>query len=133
MQTVPLYAAERSAVESELRDLEHLADWMDTRFRVPGTGIRFGLDGLLGLMPGIGDGVVALPALYAVAKARALGAPTHLQARMVGNILVDLVIGAVPLVGDIFDVGFKANTRNVRLLREHFGLTQHRPAAERSA
>ena len=121
MQTAPVRTSERTAIESELRDLERLADWMDTRFRIPGTEIRFGLDGLLGLVPGIGDGVLALPALYVVARARGMGAPTHLQARMAGNVLLDLLIGAVPLVGDVFDVGFKANTRNVRLLREHIG------------
>ena len=122
MQTAPLHRAERTALESELKDLERLADWMETRFRVPGTEMRFGLDGLLGLVPGIGDGVTALPALYVVARARGLGAPRHVQARMVGNVLLDLLIGAVPLVGDLFDFGFKASTRNVRLLREHFRL-----------
>jgi Domain of unknown function (DUF4112) len=129
MRTAPLQTAERAAIESELHDLERLADWMDTRFRVPGTQIRFGLDGLLGLVPGIGDGVLALPALYIIGRARGLGVPTHVQARMAGNVVLDLLIGAVPLAGDLFDVGFKANTRNVRLLREHFGLPP-RPAAE---
>ena len=115
-------AAERTAIESELRDLEWIAHWMDTRFRLPGTEIRFGLDGLLGLVPGIGDGVLALPAVYLIARARAMGVPTHVQARMAGNVVLDLLIGAVPLVGDLFDFGYKANTRNVRLVREHFGL-----------
>ena len=121
MQTAQPETAERAAIESELRDLERLADWMDTRFRLPGTEFRFGLDGLFGLVPGIGDGVLALPALYVVARARGMGAPGHLQARMVGNVAIDLLIGAVPLVGDLFDFGFKANTRSVMLLREHFG------------
>jgi hypothetical protein len=122
MPAAPLETAERAALESELRDLERVADWMDTRFKIPGTEIRFGLDGLLGLVPGIGDGVLALPALYLIARARGMGAPTHVQARMAGNVVLDLLIGAVPLVGDLFDIGYKANTRNVRLLREHFGL-----------
>lgn len=124
MPSATIDPVERSTIDSELRDLERLADWMDTRFRLPGTNYRFGLDGLLGLVPGIGDGVVALPAIYLIARARGIGAPTHLQARMAGNVLLDVVIGAVPLVGDLFDFGFKANTRNVKLLREHFGVPE---------
>lgn len=127
MQTAKPHRADPAAIETELRNLERFADWMDSRFRVPGTELRFGLDGLLGLVPGIGDSVTALPAAYLIMRARAIGAPPHLQARMVGNVLMDLLIGAVPVVGDLFDFGFKANRRNVRLLREHFGSPAHRP------
>lgn len=126
---MPLQTTERTAIASELRNLERLAHWMDTRFRVPGTGIRFGLDGLIGLVPGIGDGVMALPAIYLILRARGMGVPGHVQARMAGNVLIDVLIGAVPLVGDVADVGFKANTRNVRLLRDHFGVAEHRASA----
>ena len=126
MQTATSQTADSAAIEAELRNLERVANWMDSRFRIPGTELRFGLDGLLGLLPGVGDGVTALPAAYIVMRARAIGAPPHIQARMVGNVLMDLLIGALPLVGDLFDFGFKANRRNVRLLREHFG-TQQRP------
>ncbi len=126
MQATSLHT-ERNAIEAELRHLEQVADWMDTRFRVPGTEFRFGLDGLLGLVPGIGDGVTALPALYIIARARSIGAPTHVQARMVGNMLIDLLVGAVPLVGDLFDVGFKANRRNIKLLRQHLDLPAQPP------
>ena len=121
------HIADDEAIEAELRRLESFADWMDSRFRIPGTEFRFGLDGLLGLLPGVGDSVTALPAAYIVMRARAIGAPAHLQARMVGNVLLDLLIGAVPLVGDLFDFGFKANRRNVNLLREHFR-TRGQPA-----
>lgn len=127
MQTASPHIANRPAIEAELLHLERLADWMDSRFRVPGTELRFGLDGLLGFVPGIGDSVTALPAAYLIMRARAIGAPPHLQARMVGNVLMDLLIGALPLVGDLFDFGFKANRRNVGLLREHFGPTVDRP------
>lgn len=113
---------ERAAIRSELRRLELLAQWMDARFRIPGTRVRFGADSLLGLVPGVGDGAAALPALYLVARANKIGAPMHLQARMAGNVALDLLLGVVPLVGDIVDVGFKANMRNVALLREHFGV-----------
>ena len=100
-----------------MADLERLAELLDARFLIPGTGIRFGLDSLIGLIPGVGDTATALIGLYIVARARALGASRWTRARMVGNILVDAVIGAVPLLGDAFDVAYKANLRNIRLLR----------------
>lgn len=105
--------------EEEIRRLENLADWMDSRFRLPGTNIRFGLDSLLGLIPGLGDGVLALPSAYVVLAAHRLGVSPLVLARMAGNVGIDMVIGAVPVLGDLFDVGFKANRRNVALLRRH--------------
>ncbi len=113
--------ADRAEVHAEIERLEKLAYLMDRRFRIPFTPIRLGVDGLVGLVPGIGDAATLVPALYLVARARSLGAPSHLQGRMAANVLFDLLIGAVPVVGDLLDVGFKANTRNVRMLREHFG------------
>lgn len=98
--------------------LKRFANLMDSRFQVPGTGIRFGLDPLLGLIPGIGDGATALASFWIVYQARELGASIGLVARMLGNIAVDFVVGAVPLLGDLFDVSFKANRRNVALLEE---------------
>lgn len=100
----------------ELARLESLADWLDTRFRIPGTSIRFGLDGLIGLVPGLGDLAMLAPAFYLIARAAGLGAPLHVLARMLINTSLDLVIGAIPVVGDIFDVAFKANRRNTALL-----------------
>jgi hypothetical protein len=105
--------------EEEIRRLENLADWMDSRFRLPGTNIRFGLDSLLGLIPGLGDGVLALPSAYVVLAAHRLGVSPLVLARMAGNVGIDMVIGAIPVLGDLFDVGFKANRRNVALLRRH--------------
>lgn len=102
--------------ERELRHLETLADWLDTRFRIPGTSIRFGLDGLVGLIPGLGDLAMLAPAFYLIGRAAGLGAPLHVLARMLINTTLDLVIGAIPIVGDIFDVVFKANRRNTALL-----------------
>jgi hypothetical protein len=104
----------------DLDALDGLADLMDSRFRVPGTSIRFGLDGLVGLIPGIGDGLVTLPAFYILARAHRLGAPTSLLVRMAANVGIDFLIGSIPLIGDLLDVGYKANRRNVALLREHF-------------
>lgn len=105
---------------SEIDDLERLADLMDSRFRIPGTGIRFGFDAVLGLVPGIGDGLVTVPGVYILVRAHRMGAPFLLLARMALNLAIDLVVGTIPLVGDIFDIGFRANRRNVALLRRHF-------------
>ncbi|WP_417469768.1 DUF4112 domain-containing protein [Maricaulis sp.] len=104
------------AGKRELARLETLADWLDTRFRIPGTTIRFGLDGLIGLVPGLGDLAMLAPAFYLIARAASLGAPLHVLARMLVNTSLDLVIGAIPVVGDLFDVAFKANRRNTALL-----------------
>lgn len=103
----------------EIRRLEGLADLMDSRFRIPGTGIRFGLDSVIGLVPGAGDLVTLLPASWLIARASKLGAPPHILIGMVINVVIDLLIGAIPLIGDLFDVGFKSNRRNVRLLRRY--------------
>ena len=105
--------------ESEIRKLENLADWLDSRFVIPGTNVRFGLDSLLGLIPGVGDTVLALPSVYVIMAAQRLGVSRFVLWRMIGNVGVDLLLGAIPVVGDLFDLGFKANRRNVALLRHH--------------
>ena len=99
--------------------IEWLSTLLDTAVVVPGTNIRFGLDALIGLVPGIGDAISTLLALYIVREARALGAPRILIARMLANVALDGVVGAVPVAGDLFDVAFRANRRNVSLLRQH--------------
>jgi len=100
-------------------DIEKLAQLLDTKWVVSGTTWRFGLDSIIGLVPGIGDTVTTLMGAYIIVRARELGAPGHLQAAMVGNLVIDTVVGAVPLVGDIFDFAFRSNARNVRLLKRH--------------
>ena len=97
--------------------LDGLATLLDTAFFIPGTNIRFGIDAMIGLVPGIGDVITTAMSLYIVHEARQLGAPRHLIARMLANVALDGVVGAVPLVGDAFDVMFRANVRNVKLLR----------------
>lgn len=104
---------------ADIDKLDRLAAQMDAAFRIPGTGIHIGLDSLIGLIPGIGDGLAVAPAIYIITQARNMGAPWYLIGRMATNTGIDLLIGAIPLVGDIFDVGFKANKRNVALLKEH--------------
>ena len=106
--------------ERELRDLEILARWLDSRFRMPGTNIRFGLDAIIGLVPGIGDGLLAIPSGYIVMRAHRMGAPKSVLVRMGLNVGIDFLIGVVTVIGDLFDVGFRANQRNVALLRAHF-------------
>lgn len=104
--------------------LERLAHQLDSRFRLPGTKIRFGWDSILGLVPGVGDVVTLAPAAWIWLEAHRMGAPTGLKTRMAINSGVDWIVGSIPVVGDLFDVGIKANRRNVALLRAHFGLPE---------
>ncbi len=97
--------------------LEALARLMDVAFVLPGTNVRYGIDGLIGLIPIVGDLLTTAMSLWLVREARALGAPAHIVARMLGNVALDGVVGIVPFVGDAFDVMFRANMRNIRILR----------------
>lgn len=103
--------------EQRLARLDALAKLLDVAFIVPGTNVRYGIDGLIGLIPVIGDIITTAISLWLVREARSLGAPWHLTMRMLGNVALDGVVGAVPLVGDAFDVMFRANVRNVKMLR----------------
>jgi hypothetical protein len=123
-------AATMSRAE-RLARLDALSRLFDTAFIVPGTNFRFGLDALIGLVPGIGDAITTAISLYIVNEARALGAPRLLIARMVANVALDGVVGAIPLVGDAFDVAFRANRRNMALLRDHLERTRPRDVAYR--
>ncbi len=111
-------APPRSRAERVAR-IDALATLLDTAFLIPGTNIRFGLDALIGLVPGVGDAITTLISLYIVREARALGAPRLLVARMLANVAIDGVVGAVPLLGDAFDVVWRANRRNMALLQKH--------------
>jgi hypothetical protein len=108
--------ARRAAIER----LEWIAMLMDSAVVIPGTNITVGLDALIGLVPGVGDTATTLISLWMVKEAHALGVPKHVLARMVGNIALDGIVGAVPLLGDAFDVLWRSNRRNMKLLREHF-------------
>lgn len=110
------------STEHTLRRLDLLAFLLDEAVRIPGTRWRIGLDGLIGIVPGIGDAVTGLLALYPVLEAWRHGAPARLIARMLANLGMDVAVGAVPVLGDIFDIGFKANRRNVELLRRHLAV-----------
>jgi hypothetical protein len=114
--------------EQRIARIDALTNLFDTAFVIPGTEIRFGLDALIGLVPGIGDAITTVMSLYIVNEARALGVPSWVIARMIANVALDGVVGAVPLVGDVFDVAFRANRRNMALLRAHLDKTEGRGA-----
>ncbi|HEU5303213.1 MAG TPA: DUF4112 domain-containing protein [Gemmatimonadales bacterium] len=101
---------------------------LDSAFVIPGTGFRFGLDALIGLVPGVGDAIGALFSGYIILQASRLGAPRSVLTRMIANVGIDTVVGLIPLLGDLFDAGWKANNRNLALLEQHV----HQPAVARA-
>ncbi len=105
-------------VDPRLADVEAVARWFDYAFELPG-GIRYGFAGLIGLIPGIGDLIDALISLYIVFRAVQLRLPRVAIARMLLNIGLEAGVGTIPLLGDAFVIGFKANRRNYHLLRSH--------------
>jgi hypothetical protein len=109
-------SAKRAAIER----LDRLARLFDTAFIVPGTNIRFGVEAVMRLVPGIGDAAASALSCYLLYEAHRLEVPSHVFARMVANVVIEGTVGAVPVFGDLFDVGFRANRRNVAILREHF-------------
>jgi hypothetical protein len=114
--------APRTAVE--LRDarvdrLRQMARLLDNQFRIPGTSFRFGVDALIGLVPGLGDIAGAVASSAIILEAARLGAPKSVLARMVANVGIETLFGAIPALGDLFDVVFKANVRNMRLIEGH--------------
>jgi hypothetical protein len=106
-------------MQKKLDRLRALATVLDDAVRVPGTNIRFGLDAVLGLLPGAGDAVTGAMGGYAIVLAARLGAPPVVIARMALNVLIDVATGTIPVLGDIFDVGWKANRKNVKLLERY--------------
>jgi hypothetical protein len=118
LKVEPLRRPQDPAHLRHLKRLSVLARLMDAQFGVPFTRWRFGLDGLLGLIPGAGDIATALVGAYALVVAYKLGAPASIHVRMLVNLLLDAGVGTIPLAGDLFDFAFKANIRNERLLRK---------------
>ncbi|MCQ4632456.1 DUF4112 domain-containing protein [Shinella sp. CPCC 100929] len=107
---------------ARLRRIRGLARLMDTALRIPGTGVSLGADSLLGLIPGVGDFAAAAVSLIIVNEARRLGVPNDKLIKMLVNVGFDTVAGSVPVLGDVFDVYFKSNRRNVQLVLDHFDL-----------
>jgi len=108
------------STRASLERLDRLSRLFDIAFLVPGTNIRFGVEAILRLVPGIGDMVASALSCWLLLEAQRLGVPRALLLRMIGNVVVEGVVGAIPVAGDVFDVAWRANRRNVRLLREHF-------------
>jgi Domain of unknown function (DUF4112) len=105
--------------EARFKRVRVLSRLLDEKFRIPGTTYRVGLDGLLGFIPGIGDAAGALLSTYILYEAIRLGTPKALLFRMIANIGIDTVGGAIPIVGDIFDMAWKANKKNAALLHAY--------------
>src|SRR6478735_9254762 len=103
--------------EQRLARLDAIAKLLDVAFILPGTNIRYGIDGIISLIPVVGDIISTALSLWLVREARALGAPWHVTTRMLGNVAFQGVVGLVPVAGDAVDVLFRANMRNARLLR----------------
>ena len=127
----PERAPVRDVQNRDLEEVERLARLMDTAVRIPIIGYRVGLDGLLGLIPGIGDVATLVPAGYILYKAKAMGVPNSVFLQMIVNTGADALLGSVPLIGDLFDIAFKSNRRNVELLRRHVELSAMRDVTPR--
>ena len=111
--------------DERLRWVEHVARLMDSQFRLPGTRFRFGLDPLLGLVPIVGDLSSTAVSVVLLLTMLRHGASGAVVVRMALNILIDTVVGAIPILGNVFDFTFKSNERNVALLRRHYAQGQH--------
>jgi hypothetical protein len=103
-----------------LERIDMLARLFDTAFIVPGTNIRFGVEAVMRLVPGIGDAAASALSCYLLYEAHRLDVPKPVFARLVANVAIEGLVGAVPVLGDLFDVGFRANRRNVKILQDYF-------------
>jgi hypothetical protein len=113
----------------ELQPLRAMARLLDSAVQIPGTRFRFGLDAVIGLVPGLGDAIGAILSIFIIYRAARLGAPKSMLMRMLGNVAIDTIVGEIPLLGDLFDFGWKSNTMNVSLLEQHL----KQPAAAKAA
>ena len=111
--------ADFEILEARYRRLRHVAVLMDGLMRVPGTRFRFGLNSVIGLPPGAGDAMLAAISLWIVWQGSKLGLPREKIARMLGNVAIEAALGSVPVLGDLFDVVWKANLRNLAIIDKH--------------
>jgi hypothetical protein len=109
-----------SSKRAALERIDMLSKLFDTAFILPGTNVRFGVEAVMRLVPGIGDAAASALSCYLLYEAHRLEVPSHVFARLVANVALEGVVGAIPLVGDLFDVAFRANRRNVAILKQHF-------------
>ncbi|MBS0001352.1 MAG: DUF4112 domain-containing protein [Cyclobacteriaceae bacterium] len=110
----------------DLTYVEKISSLLDSKYRIPGTRFRFGLDPVIGLLPFAGDSVTFLISSGLVLVMIRNGASGKVIVKMIGNVLLDTIIGSIPVIGTVFDIFYKANNRNVRLLKEHYGEGKHK-------
>ncbi len=111
--------ADDTHISESIERFERFSRTLDTQFKIPGIPIRVGLDGALGLIPGVGDVITGGMGLYAISIARDFKLPWHVHARIIKNLAIDTLVGAIPIVGDVFDFAFHAHRKNYVLLRRH--------------
>ena len=121
---------QRVSVEQRIARLRRLAWIVDAAFKLPGSRFRFGLNSVIGLTPAAGDALLTAISLYIVYEARQLGLPAWKIAKMLKNVAVEAAGGAIPVLGNLFDVAFKANLRNLAILEEHFGIRAGAPTLD---
>lgn len=121
--------ARQYATPRNLKHIDYLARLMDAQFRLPGTNFRFGLDAIIGLIPGGGDLSTFAVSGYMLWIMAQNGASGFVLARMVLNVLLDTIVGSIPILGDLFDMVYKSNMRNLRLMQEHYREGRHSGSA----
>ena len=109
---------------AKVSKLRRISKVLDNAITIPGTKFSFGLDPILGLLPGGGDTITGGISAYIVVEAARMGIPREILGQMVGNILIDSFAGTIPVIGDLFDVGWKSNAKNIELLEKHLDLTE---------
>lgn len=120
--SVPFDAAIPAPATAREERMARIAKLLDREFRLPIIGARFGLDGLIGLIPGVGDAATSVIGSYLILEAAQGGARKRVLAKMATNTLVDLTLGSIPLVDDLFDFAFRSNTRNAKLALDEMQL-----------
>ncbi len=120
---------EQQALPKGSKGMDVIAKWMDSKFVIPGTNFRFGLDGLLGLIPGVGDLSTFAVSGYLVLLMARNGAGGYVLARMIFNIVIDVVLGTIPVIGDLFDFVHKANVKNMKLMQHYYTEGRYRGGA----
>jgi hypothetical protein len=118
-EVLPPGAPNEGDFERDERFIRFVSQLMDTMFVIPGTNIRFGLDPIIGLLPGVGDAADALISAFLISRAARYGIPKIILARMALNVLINTLGGSLPIIGDAFSVWWKSNVMNYELLRKH--------------
>lgn len=132
-QVVNQHRSSAVTVQERVARIERLTTWLDSSLPIPGLGINVGWDTVIGLLPGVGDLVTTAMSGWIINEARLLGVSKFTLARMITNTTIDALIGSVPLAGDLFDAAFKANVKNLRLLKKSMQRSGHTEAAEELA